>query len=867
MLSQSPEKYYIVFISSTSDLSTYRTLARDAILDKSYIPVWMETFPSGPNPPKCKIDTSIRQSDAVLLIVGSRYGSIQPDEATSYVEWEYNLARECGKPVFPLVLNVLRRDAKSADFSRQEQFVDALQKNNHTGFFVDEKSFLEALHRTLDVIPNYVAADAGLIRLKASTEIIELKRKEVDASSRLLVASQQRIRELEARLNWARKSRQLGIEIAGAVAQLNSAKRSSTSPLEELNMNRLGQQNDSLRKLISVITSDWQDYPILVDIVAAKLGDLTDQLHGLIDPRGYLPRDLNELKTIIDRLFAPTLVKLQATSIHSRRSDLKPYNTYWDDPQLGPFFDRKNKDFLLSGGAVQRVYLCDSLVDAVGEPWFRDMALEQLRIGAQVKVAKIENDQLATYEDFGVYKHRTDEAVVSSYVLCAPRNLNAPGSPLRTSLISATDLNYETAFDRLWNSSPETLALVEHEHLTLPASRPTGEFGPARVNDMFSNCVLLRNMIRLDTREKLITGEERYPRKHEEKYSLILGRHILQQFPDTGCIRYFGDTHLNDASVIRNLQRQGFSATGFICEPELRIKNLWFNGIYYSDTWTDVLGYFERINSASLGRSTLAIFDLDQTVWAPKGVLEAPLTASRTAAMHSLIDRYVEGGRAEFAARTRQLVSSIYRIIKGIKFNVLTQDNEDYKAAISICLALSLYKDPNKQFSLLSNRLHDGELEWAVSEKVLRQYMVENGMSEFIGDVFAELDSPEVEAYASENGIRLSEVKADVRTIFRNMRSRIPTPYTAFREKEFEQAISRTGNGGESKSDRLVINKTIWDVATWLRDKNAKLFALSDRPDEATYRGAESLLDSPMTVYGRSIDNELARISHAGAGA
>lgn len=358
-----------------------------------------------------------------------------------------------------------------------------------------------------------------------------------------------------------------------------------------------------------------------------------------------------------------------------------------------------------------------------------------------------------------------------------------------------------------------------------------------------------------------MAGADRLPRKHEQEYALALGRHILDRFPDMDQIVYFGDTHLNDASLIRNLQRQGMKATGFICEPELHIKNLWFNGIYYSDAWTDVLGYLEQVGGSTLGRKTLCLCDMDQTVWAPKGVLEAPLSAARTAAMHMLIDKYVEEGREEFRLRTRQMVSGIYRIIKGIAFTVLTEDNEDYKAAISICLALNLYKARNKRFSLLGDdKLATEELEWTVSEVILKPYMLDNGLAEFIGDVYAELDAPEVEQYAREKGIRLSEVRVDIRSVFRNIRNRLPTPYAAFRRYEFEQTMLRARRSGIAADEGIVINKTIWDVLAWLLERNVRLFGISDRPDEATYSGRESLLDCPMCVYGRAVAGELSRM-------
>lgn len=82
-----------VFISSTYiDLIAERQAAVEAILDAGHIPAGMELFQAGSQSQKETIERWIDESDVYLLILGSRYGSIEPDSKMSYTHWEYDYA-------------------------------------------------------------------------------------------------------------------------------------------------------------------------------------------------------------------------------------------------------------------------------------------------------------------------------------------------------------------------------------------------------------------------------------------------------------------------------------------------------------------------------------------------------------------------------------------------------------------------------------------------------------------------------------------------------------------------------------------------------------------------------------------------------
>ncbi len=115
-----------VFVSSTySDLIKERQAAVEAILTSGHIPAGMELFTSGDESQMEAIKQWIDESDVYLLILGGRYGSIEPNTGKSYTQLEYEYAVEQGKPLFSCVIK------DSAIESRvKEHGTNFLEKDN-----------------------------------------------------------------------------------------------------------------------------------------------------------------------------------------------------------------------------------------------------------------------------------------------------------------------------------------------------------------------------------------------------------------------------------------------------------------------------------------------------------------------------------------------------------------------------------------------------------------------------------------------------------------------------------------------------------------------------------------------------------------
>ncbi len=85
------------------------------MLKAGHIPAGMELFTSGSLSQLEVVKEWIRASDIYLLILGGRYGSIEPNSGRSYTELEFEYALELGKPFFSIVVSEIGLKTKTAD--------------------------------------------------------------------------------------------------------------------------------------------------------------------------------------------------------------------------------------------------------------------------------------------------------------------------------------------------------------------------------------------------------------------------------------------------------------------------------------------------------------------------------------------------------------------------------------------------------------------------------------------------------------------------------------------------------------------------------------------------------------------------------
>lgn len=115
-----------VFVSSTyTDMLAERQAAVEAILRAGHIPAGMELFASGNESQLETIRRWIDDSDVFMLILGGRYGTIEPQSSKSYIQLEYEYALSQNKPFFAAIISESFLDKKVKTIG-----VDAIERIN-----------------------------------------------------------------------------------------------------------------------------------------------------------------------------------------------------------------------------------------------------------------------------------------------------------------------------------------------------------------------------------------------------------------------------------------------------------------------------------------------------------------------------------------------------------------------------------------------------------------------------------------------------------------------------------------------------------------------------------------------------------------
>lgn len=130
-----------------------RQAAVEAILQAGHIPAGMELFAAGDETQLNVIKRWINESDIYVLILGSRYGSIDTQTNKSYTELEYDYALKQKIPMFSIVIDELKlkRNSKYKIESESLEYLDFRSKvtSNVCRFFKDYKdikiSILESI--------------------------------------------------------------------------------------------------------------------------------------------------------------------------------------------------------------------------------------------------------------------------------------------------------------------------------------------------------------------------------------------------------------------------------------------------------------------------------------------------------------------------------------------------------------------------------------------------------------------------------------------------------------------------------------------------------------------------------------------------
>lgn len=148
-----------VFVSSTfEDMKLERQAAVEAILAAGHIPAGMELFTAGDESQLDTIKRWIEASDVYVLLLGGRYGSIEPKSGKSYIHVEYEYALELTKPVFAIVITdkgleekvtAINKMAIEPTYGQLLQLFRQQVLSKTSRFFDDRKDIKIAIHQKL----------------------------------------------------------------------------------------------------------------------------------------------------------------------------------------------------------------------------------------------------------------------------------------------------------------------------------------------------------------------------------------------------------------------------------------------------------------------------------------------------------------------------------------------------------------------------------------------------------------------------------------------------------------------------------------------------------------------------------------------
>jgi Domain of unknown function (DUF4062) len=196
-----PKKKLQVFVFSTySDLKEERQAAVEAILSACHIPAGMELFAAGDESQMEVIRRWIDESDVFLLILGGRYGSVEPTSNKSYIELEYEYAQERGKPFFAVVIKndylkekvkVYGADIIETDNAKELKAFRTRVLTKLVRFFSDPRDIKLAIHETLsdfsrrDELVGWIPGDQSVNSGAVAEEIARLGKENAMLRDRL----------------------------------------------------------------------------------------------------------------------------------------------------------------------------------------------------------------------------------------------------------------------------------------------------------------------------------------------------------------------------------------------------------------------------------------------------------------------------------------------------------------------------------------------------------------------------------------------------------------------------------------------------------------------------------------------------------
>ncbi len=345
------------------------------------------------------------------------------------------------------------------------------------------------------------------------------------------------------------------------------------------------------------------------------------------------------------------------------------------------------------------------------------------------------------------------------------------------------------------------------------------------ISEFLDDNIVYRNLVPVDARLRPLSAYivelgipvHSTPRKNSLDYAQVIARIIAQartfEAPQTKIERviYLGDTRMNDGSAFMNICRvadyKGFAFIGDENKEPFQTEIVDEGdgqSLYLANRW-EALNRFDDFlaeRQFPVDESTVVLIDIDKTALGARGRNDHVIDQARVDAAFETVSSVLGD---EFNA---PIFSEAYQHFNQQAYHAFTLDNQDYLVYLCLILASSIFEMDDIADDINSGRL--------VS------------FSNFLA---------KVEAQVYQLPITLLSIHEDV---FSCYKSGDPTPFKAFRRKEYQITSARMGHLVPKTplkyilDQEIVITQEVCKAALIWRQKGALIFGLSDKPDEAS---------------------------------
>ena len=254
-------------------------------------------------------------------------------------------------------------------------------------------------------------------------------------------------------------------------------------------------------------------------------------------------------------------------------------------------------------------------------------------------------------------------------------------------------------------------------------------------------------------------------------------------------------------------------------------------GVYVANRWSALAEFASLLlaQGAALDARTAVVVDIDKTALGARGRNDRSIDRARTTAIEITV------AEAIGESFDRDAFRAAYGTINVAKYHPFTADNQDYLAYI--CLMISAG--------------------FATTEELLAE--VDAGRVASFRDFIEQVE-------AGRDRLPSDALRALHADIYGLVVAGDPTPFKAFRRREYRETVSRMGHLPDDAplAQRLVeevcLTREVVEFARWLAGRGCLLLAASDKPDEATMptpalvaEGFLPLHRTPTHIVGPSI--------------